>query len=258
MASGNITVKGLVIYEDEIARHVVGMASAANPQLSDSTVLIESPGVDVTDAIYNDQSYMQVLLGLRKRGDDQTPPRIWSVGVWDNVLHFWPRGTGGKTYYLDATDMKLSRTLEAIVTEVQATYLDKGRQQRLRTAAAADIAMMDAFDVERRIVVDIKTTNATLAELARDTALADQGRFIPAADFEFEDIYNAQGARVELTGVRPGDSYVVIRNLPAPLPSLHWRMVRSEYSGDGLRIELEGAPGTIESLIAKAIRKDKK
>jgi len=151
--------------------------------------------------------------------------------------------------------MKLSRSLDSIVSSVQVAYADKGRRQILRTAAAASTPAMDAWGVDRRLVVDVLTTNSTLAEKARDAILEARSGFIPAADISFEDIYTAQGARVDLEMVRPGDSYAVIRNLPAPLPSLQFRIARTEFSANGLRMELQGSPGNIETILAKSMRK---
>lgn len=245
-----ITVKGLAVYGDEIVKHVIGRVSGNNSQLSAATVLIESPELDLPEALFEDQSAMDACLWVAEKGD--TRGRPWSLGVWDDAVHFWPRGSHGITYYLDATTMQLSRSLQSIASSVQIAYADTNRRTK-RTDAAASQVTADAWGVNRTIVVDVYTTNESLAEKVRDTVLSEKTGFIPAADIEFEDIYTAQGAAIALPLVRTSDCYVVIRNMPAPLPSLRFRIVRADYSGK-LRLELEGAPNDIKSLIVKALK----
>lgn len=249
--SSTVTVKALAVYGDEIVSDVVTRVAGHNDQLSASTVLIESPGLDLTEASFEDQSAMDVCLWVTEQGDGAG--RTWSLGVWDDTLHFHPRGSGGKTYYLDATRMRLTRSLESTVSSVQVAYSDKNRRIK-RTVASASVDATDAWAVNRNIVVDVLTTNATIAAQVRDTMLAELSAFVPSADIEFDEIHTAQGARVEKPLIRPGDSYVVIRNLPAPLPSRRFRIMKAAYSGTGLRIELEGAPNSTESLVAKSLK----
>lgn len=254
--SGTWAVQAIVIYADEIVKDIIDYASSGNTQLSSSTVLVESPSLDLTDISYEDQSPLDVLTDLMDKGDDQTPPRTWSAGVWSNTLYFHPRGTYGRTYYLDATSMRLSRSLQSVVSEVTVVYANAGRRSALRTASGESLVTADAWDVTRNLVVDVRTTDVALAEKTRDALLEARSQFIPSAEIEFEDIYTAQGARVDPATVRSGDSYVVIRNLPIPLSSglSRFRIARLEFTGSGLRIELEGAPGNVESLLTYALK----
>lgn len=248
-----ITVKAFLCYADEIVEHVIGSISNDNAQISGSTALVESPNLDLTDIIYEDQSAMDVLVDLAGRGDNQTPPRIWSVGVWENAIHFRPRGTDSRVWYLDASTLKLTRSLQSIVTEVIGAHKSINGDT-LRTAAATDSATADAWGVTRRIVVDVNTTNDTLAGITRDAVLDTRSGFIPAADITFDDIFTSTGALVtEFYTVR-GDDYLVIRNVPAPITTINFRICRTEVAPNGLRLELEGKPETVESLISLALR----
>ena len=95
--SGTTTVQAHVIYADEIIEDLISHVTADNPdQLSDSTDLIESPGLDLLDEIYEDAYPADIANKLAALGDNQTPPRLWEVGVWENqTLHFRPKGSGG-------------------------------------------------------------------------------------------------------------------------------------------------------------------
>lgn len=248
-----ITVKAFLCYADEIVESAISSANTDNVQISGATALVESPALDLTDIRYEDQSVMDVLVDLAGRGDNQTPPRIWSVGVWDNVVHFRPRGTDSRTWYLDASTLQLNRSLQSIVTEVIAAHKsDSGAL--MRTAAATDSATEDAWGVKRRLVVDVNTTNDTLAGVTRDAVLDTQSGFIPAATITFTDIYTDTGARLTDTYLVRADDYLVIRNIPAPIPSVNFRIKRTEHGADGLRLELEGQTETIESLVSLALR----
>ncbi len=250
--TASVLVKGIAIYADEIVGELIDEVSTDNAQLSSSTALVESPGLDLTDILYEDQSAMDVLIDLVGRGDTETPPRTWAVGVWDDVLHFWPRGTDSKTWYLDASTLKLSRSLQSVVTEVVAAYKDPNGRL-MRTSAAASDATSEAWAMKRKVVIDVNSTYSGYAEIARDTLLEAKSGFIPAAEITFSEIYTATGALANPQDVR-GDDNLVIRNMPAPLPSVDFRIRRTEFGEGGLRLELEGIPDSIETLLSTAGR----
>lgn len=250
--TATVTVKGIAIYADEVVNQLIGIVSADNSQLSSSTALVESPELDLTDLLYEDQSAMDVINDLVGRGDNQTPPRTWSAGVWDNVLHFWPRGTDRKTWYLDASTLKLSRSLQSVVTEVVAAHKDTNGRLK-RTSAAADEATSEAWTMNRKVVIDVHSTHSGYAEIVRDTLLEAKSGFIPAAEITFRNIFTDTGALANPEDVRADDN-VVIRNMPTPLPSVDFRIRRVEYGPGGLRLELEGMPDSIETLVSMAGR----
>jgi len=69
------------VYADEIAKALVAHVNGINPtQLQASTALIESPGVDLTDEIYEDMFPDAILDHLVALGDNATPPGQWEWG----------------------------------------------------------------------------------------------------------------------------------------------------------------------------------
>jgi hypothetical protein len=247
----NFTVRAIVVHADEIVDHVVGLVSTDNSLLSSATCLIENPSVDLPDKLYEDQSAMDVILDLLSEGDNQTPPRTWSAGIWDDVLHFWPRGTDSKTWYLDANTMELGRSLQSVASAVTAVHKDTNGKL-LRTSAATDSYTQEAWAMKRKIVIDVNTTSSAYAEKARDAVLSAKSGFIPAADITFDEIFTDTGALADPWQVH-GDDKVIIRNLPAPLQAVDFRICRTDFNG-GLRLELEGLADTVESLLAAATK----
>ncbi len=252
------TVQGFRVLGDEIAKDIVSQVSTLNStQLSSSTVLIQSPGLDLTDEVYEDAIPADVLTHLVELGDNQTTPRQWEVGVYEGrVLHFRPRGGAARAWYVDVTDLGIARTLEDLSNSVYAVYQDaKGRQ--LRTTANTDSASVTRYGITRRGNIGADTTSSAQAAVQRDAQLADHKDPLPRATVAFEAVYDASGARWPLWMVRSGDT-ITIRNLP-PNVSTTIDRVRTfrishticDLTARTLEIELEAPPPRLATLLAR-------
>ena len=256
----NIRVKtttSSAVYADEIATALVSYVNTINPtQLSASTALIQSPLVDLTDELYEDAIPSDVLTDLVARGDSQTPPRQWEVGVWENQeLFFRPRGGVGQAWYVDVTTLELERSLAGLFNSVYAVYQDVSNRM-LRTAVASDTTQVAVVGMTRRQAVGARTTSATNAARVRDAALNATKDPLPRADIRFDAVYTASGARSPLYNVRSGDT-ITLRNLPPNLSAdidriRTFRIGRTDYDciSGVLSVEPEAPLPTLPAIVA--------
>lgn len=195
---------------DVIAADILDAVLTTNTdQLSDSTARILDPGVSVYDEIYTDADMRQILTRLAGLGDDQTPPQRWEVGIWDDILHFRPRGTDGRAWYVDASELEVERSLSRVYNSVYARY-DSGASV---TSTATDSQSGTRYGITRQMALSSRTTDLTAAERERDAQLADSRDPIPRASVPITHVYTASGTPAPLYLVRSGDT-ITLRNLP--------------------------------------------
>lgn len=251
-------VQAFLIYADEIAKDIVSQISTLNStQLSSSTTLIQSPGVDLNDEIYEDQSPADVLIHLTGLGDNQTTPRQWEVGVWERrVLHFRPRGDAAKAWYVDVTDLGIARTLEDLSNSVYADYKDPN-DRTLRTTNSTDSTSIARYGLTRRSNIVVDTTSNVQATVQVSAQLADHKDPLPRATVAFDAVYDAGGARWPLWLVRSGDT-ITIRNLPPTITTSvnriqTFRISHTTYTPAtrSLAVELEVPPPRLATLLAR-------
>lgn len=203
------------VYADEIAGALADYVNGINSsQLSAGGALIQSPGVDLQDEIYEDEYPADILRRLAGLGDSSDV--LYETGVWENrALSFQPRGDTARSWYVDASSLDVERTLETLRNSAYAVYQEEGGRS-LRTAASADSFSVARYGLTRRRGVRTNTTDATQAGSHRDAALADGRDPAPRAGLVFREIYDAAGIRWPLWVPRAWDRFV-IRNLPPTL-----------------------------------------
>jgi hypothetical protein len=251
-------VQGFVIYADEIASDLIAATDTVNPtQISSNTALIQSPGLDLTDEVYEDALPADILTRLARLGDNQATPRIWETGVYEGrMLFFRPQGSVARTWYVDAADLEVVRTIDQLDNSFYAVYTDANGRD-VRTAVNADTASVARYELTRRAAVRSRTTSATQAQAQRDAALNDQSDPTPRTRLRFTALYDAAGARWPNYYARAGDTFV-IRNLPPQLSTAIdrirvFRVIRTEYqaSADAITVTPESQPATLSFLIAR-------
>lgn len=252
------TVQGFVIYASEIVKDLLSTINALNSQLNDTIALIQSPGADLPDEIYEDADMAAIAVRLAALGDDQIPPRLWEVGVdIDRLVYFRPRGFAGRTWYVDADELEVERSLEDVQNRAYAVYED-ANGRTLRTTAAVDAASVSRYGISRQAAVSAQTTSAVTAGVIRDTFLQDQKDSLPRASIPFDAVYDASGARWPLAAVRSGDT-IVARNLPPLLLLSTIDRVRSflithtdyNFGDDTIAVEPEQPIPTLETMLAR-------
>lgn len=230
------TTSGSVL-ASEIAGALVAYVNGTNSdQISTSTVLIESPGMDLTDEIYEDELPSDILNKLVALGDNQTPPRQWEWGVYeDRRLHFRPRGSQARAWYVDASALELERTIEQLVNSAYAEYQDPSGR-KARTIVATDSDSVARYGLTRRSIVSANTTSSAQAGVYRDAEIADMKDIIPRSAVVFDRLYDAAGGLWPLWMCRSGDT-ITIRNLPPSLSTSldrirTFRVSETEYDVD--------------------------
>ena len=209
--SGTTLVDTAVVYADEIVKDIISTVSTLNSsQLSTSTALVESPGVDIINASYSDVYCNDVINSLL--GVDATGGR-WEAGIWEGqTVYYRSRGSQARTFYTDALELRVNSTAATLRNQYYATYKN-GNGRTLRTATADNAASQSRYGVVRQGVAQTNTTNSTLAGTYRDAALDNNKDITPSSQVICKGLYTAGGAEVPFWMIRAGDT-LTIRNLP--------------------------------------------
>lgn len=242
---------------DAIVKDILAAARVDNAALLNSSeVLIEAPGANVYDEAYIDADMRKILTRLATLGDSATPPGQWEIGIWRNSqLHFRPRGTDARQWYVDAANPEIERSLSAVWNSAYSRY-NSGASV---TATADDGASIARYGVTRRRALSSRTTNTTQAERERDAALADGATPIPRASVPIDAIYTASGTRAPLWAVRSGDT-LTVRNLPPEAGDIidrirTFRIAETRYAceSDRLTVTPESPLPTLDTLVARSL-----
>lgn len=233
-----LTSSGSVVYASEIAAGLASYVNGINSgQLSSGSTLIQSPGVELTQEVYEDEYPGDILKRLAEYGDNLTPPRRWEVGVYDSQqLYFRPRGSAGRAWYVDAAHLRVDFTIASLRNSAYGVYRTAGGRT-MRTAVSTDSASVSAFNgITRRAPVKLDSTSSTQATTARDAIIQDGKTPAPRAEIVFSELYDGAGARYPLYTVRSGDT-ITIRNLPANVSTVIDRLrtflvIETEYDAD--------------------------
>lgn len=260
----NDTVQAHVVYADEIIKHLITTTSGINPaQLSARTGLIQSPGFDLLDEVYEDKRPIDVIKSLITKGDNQTIPRLWEFQVWeDKIAVFRPRNSASRTWLIDVPldSFEVQRTLQNLYNLTYATYQEsKGRT--LRTTESNNLDSQTKYSILRTSHVDTKTTSATQATIQQNAELADKKDPIPRISLPILGLFDASGAEWPLYTPRAGDQ-IIIRNLPPTLTTAidrirSFRLIRTKYdvTHNALEVEPEGFLPSLPSIILMQSRK---
>lgn len=228
----NIRINGdnvATISSNGIVRNMIAFVRQSNAnQASASTALINAPGIDLRNEIYEDQTPASILQRLALLGDNVG--NVYEVGVKrDRQLYFRARGSAARRWHVDATGLDIQQSRELLANRVYARYQDAAGRT-LRTANANNTVSQSRYGLIRANAVDADTTDLSTANQIRDTALADSADPRPRAGLSFDRIYTAQGQTAPPWMIESGD-LVTIRNLPSGLGADADR-IRTFYVGE--------------------------
>ncbi|MCP5098350.1 MAG: hypothetical protein GY943_22605 [Chloroflexi bacterium] len=183
--------------------------SALNPgELSSDTSLIEATSSDMWNKEYQDLLIGEILSPLIYYGDQQDPPNVYEIGVYENQqLYYRPRGSNGRTWHVDVPEKELSKTISTMYNEAYATH---GSGDLKRTAVAQIDASVDKYGLKRRVFVSTTTSQAN-AERRRDTTLEEFQIATPQGDVVIERLQDESGTAYPIWMIRAGDT-IHIRN----------------------------------------------
>jgi hypothetical protein len=251
----NATVQSFLIYADEIADDLITTTAALNAgQLSSSTALTDSPGLDLLNEVYQDRLPADILDYLTSIGD--TSARAWEWGVSSSQrLYFRARSTQ-RTWYIDVSDLAVERTLDLLENSVYAVYSD-ANNRAVRASVTADSASVARYGLTRRAAIGVSSTSAVQASYQQAAALADRKDPRPRASVTIREVFDAGGSRHPLWAVMAGDT-MIIRNLSPTLSTTldrvrSFRLARVSYAfdTDTLQLEPEVPRASLEALLAQ-------
>jgi hypothetical protein len=255
-----VSVQAHVVYADEVVKEVQqGIAAFNATQLSSSSVLIQSPAVDLVNALYEDRVIGEVLDYLAGLGDTQATPRQWEWGVGANrLLYYRPQGSAARTWYIDVSDLDVQRSIDGLFNSVYAAYQD-AHNRTIRPTASADSASISRYGVTRRLAINANTGSSAQAAIQQAAALADNKDPRPRSGVTISRVFDASGARWPLYAPVAGDT-MVIRNLSPTLSTAIdrvriFRLTRTEYHADSdtLVIEPESPLPSLSALLARVL-----
>lgn len=250
------TVQAHVVYADSVVGAIINTVIADNPdQLASNVALVQSPGLDLTDEVYEDGDMQDILTKLADYGDMQR--RRWEVGVGNNqVLYFQPQNTTGRTWYVDASDIDIERTLDNLRNRTYAVYSEPGGR-KVRSAATDDATSISRYGIIRKSALNVDSTSSTQAQTQVNTSLEDTADPRPRAGVVFRMVYNLHGAPAMLFEPTGGDT-IVIRNLPPNISTTvdqirKFRIAHTEYSfdNDTLTVEPDVPQPALDYLVGR-------
>lgn len=258
--AGGSNVQAFVIYADEIVRDLVSTVSTLNSaQLSSSSSQVQSPALDLLSESYEDQYPSAILNRLIALGDNQTTPRQWEWGVYDDQqLYFRPEGSAARVWYVDISTLEVQRTIDALYNSAYAVY-QEAAGRTLRGSVATSATSVTRYAVTRRQAVNVSTTSLTQANVQRDASLDDTDDPPPRFGITFDKIFTSAGAPAPIWLPRAGDT-IVIRNLP-PTTSVSidqlrtFRIARTscDLIARTLTVEPETPLPSLASMLALAV-----
>ncbi|MBX3058264.1 MAG: hypothetical protein KF770_17515 [Anaerolineae bacterium] len=236
------TVRAIVIYANEIANDLVAKVNALNPShLRNSTALIQSTALDLTDELYEDEWPQDILVYLAARGGANG--NQFEAGVWENrLLHLRPRYSASRTWLVDARNLTISRSMDNFRNQTYAVYRDANNRLK-RTAVQTNTVPFGTLDLSdargtppfnRRDFINANTTSQRQAETERDIHITETAVPTPRAQFAVGGLYDeAGGGPYPLWMARAGD-LVIIRNLSPGLGTAvdrlrNFRIKRKRY-----------------------------
>lgn len=241
--TATVTIKGIVVYGDEIVKDILSGVNNLNAGvLSSSTILIQSPGVDMVDVMFEDRKANTVLDDIAARGDGLG--NVWESGVRDEVLYLRPRGSDDEeTWAVDADVFSIERSLELLANDVQAVY--KRPDEKLKRADRnQDSFSAEVYGLNRQKAVDVHTTQTAEAEKVRDQTVSVGSIPAPSVSLAFQQLFTATGTPADKTLMEPSD-VVIARNLPPTLDvppdnDVAFRVTRLDWDllRDGLTVEV--------------------
>jgi hypothetical protein len=249
-----VAIRALIVYADEIVKDIRASVTTLNSgQLAASDALIQSPGVDLLDEVYEDADAAQALDRLASLGDNQTTPRRWRWFVNERrLLQFRPEDDLARTWYVDVTP-DTERSLKNLFNSAYGVYEEAGGRT-LRTAVSSNSASVTRHGITRRVAVKVQTTSSTQAGIHRDAYIEDHKNPQTRASIPIPAVFDAYGQWHRKDEVRPGD-VLVFRLLPPTLLTTitnvtRMRIGQTTYDpiADALTVEPDEPAASLEFL----------
>lgn len=252
--SGN-TVRAQAVRSTDIAAGLISEMSATNPVFVRSVGRLPASTADYSDETYLDTPPAKIFDALAFAEDRVAIARNGMVGFRAKSDDRY-----ANTWYVDATDLEISRLLDSVRNRLYAIYSDPNNRtlRQDKTAAANNNRPSQRrYGAIREGSLGVSTTSATIAAEQMTLRLADSADPAPKIQVAFERLRSRSGQRVRPTQVRGGD-ILVIRNLSRSLSAnidqvASFRIARYTLDVMTLKpsVEAEVPPDSLEQSLAR-------
>lgn len=206
------------ITASDVAKGILGFLDFVTvDRISGSEALIEATTEDLIEASWADTYMDDVLRDLAATNDAAADPVQYDVGMWNDNLHFRPKGTESITWLAEVNKRSYNRSLAAMRNNVYALYRSESGNRILRTTAQNDTASIDRWDIIRQDHVRENTTDPAQAADNRDMYLKESAEPPLRVAFDIDRIYlPGGGGPVPLWMVRAGDKIIIRDGVRVP------------------------------------------
>lgn len=249
------TVRAQAVRSTDIAAGLITEMSSTNPSFVRSIGRLPASTADYSDETYLDTHPAKIFDALAFAEDRVAIARNGTVGFRTKTDSRYTN-----TWYVDATDLEISRLLDSVRNRLYAIYSDpndRTLRQDKTAAANNNRPSQRRYGVIREGSLGVSTTSATIAAEQTALRLADTADPAPKIQVAFERLRTRSGQRVRPTQVRGGD-ILVIRNLSRSLSSsidqiASFRIARYTLDVMTLKpgVEAEVPPDSLEQLLAQ-------
>ena len=204
-------VASFEIYPNQVVSGLINYVANNNPtQLNSNTGLVQTAAYDMLDETYIDALPSEIIDYLSTVGDGVNQ---FETGVLESkLLYFRTRNSVARTWYINYEDPDVRTSLDALHNSYYATY-NGPNNTALRTTTSTDSVSASKYGVIRQSVIDVRTTNVTLANKHRDLAITNNKTILPQANVVVSKVWYNAGTIGRLEDVRSGD-YIVVMNIP--------------------------------------------
>ena len=205
----NVGIVADIVYADEIIKDIVAKMSANYPNMvSSSTVLVQSPQIDLKQQVFEDATPGDVCRELASYGDINQ--NQYEVGIYDyKLLYFRPLGSGGRTWYVVTDELNIRGSIDNLVNKAYGVYQTESGEIR-RTDDAVNQPSLNSNGYAVRAAVPVNSTSEAEAKAVRDALLADKSVIQPQSTIDVVYLLSPSRTRVPKAFCRAGDTLILL------------------------------------------------
>lgn len=224
-------------------------------QVANTTVMVET-AQPVTDACYYSAEIVDVLFDCFGGGDSSGYPIEY--GIWDDRVFFARRrGSYGRTWYVDESDVVPERGFEDVYNAIRGTWRDSFENVVAGTEYV-DALSQSHWGVVRRSRIETDTTRLTSADAVTQQESRELSKVVPSVQARISSVVDGVGVEFPLYVVRACDN-IVVRSMEYgdDSDSINaFRITHTRYSAasgkESLTIELESPRASSAAFIGAA------
>lgn len=202
--AANSTVRGIVVYDDEIVRDVLNTTLTLNPNggLLSGTGYIQQNKIDRENARWSSARATAIL-------DELAKPVRYKFGIRDNRLYYESSNAFGRIWRVRVSDLEISRPLDELVNSVRSEYQNAANEAQF-TTYQTDAVSVALNGVTRQQTINTQTTSATLATTLAQTSLNDSKNRPVRSAIKIKRITDQYGASYPADSIAIGDTLIIV------------------------------------------------